>query len=283
MPQGSRFILRLFGAALAGLLLASSAAAHDDEVTLERLNRKPASAREAVELLLHRAGIMRAERRLAEAEALLDQVAALDPSSPGLARARAQVALDRDRPDATLRALDACPDTSLASDPRVPWLRADALVRLTRLDEAARVMDQAIARFGFARPEQALERARVAEQRPDEGAAGALVHLDAALARWPGAWVLASHAVDLELSLGRDDAALARVDALLAAAPGRTALLARRGEVLAAAGRGLEAREAWSIALETLESRGLTRAADRESAARLRAALAQPLTNGGTR
>ncbi len=171
MPQGSRFILRLFGAALAGLLLASSAAAHDDEVTLERLNRKPASAREAVELLLHRAGIMRAERRLAEAEALLDQVAALDPSSPGLARARAQVALDRDRPDATLRALDACPDTSLASDPRVPWLRADAFVRLGRLDEAARVMDQAIARFGFARPEQALERARVAEQRPDEGGA----------------------------------------------------------------------------------------------------------------
>ena len=274
-------VRRTAGAVLAVIAVVVPAAAHDDELMLERLRRPAASAREAVEHLLHRAAIERAEGHLVEAGESLDQVEALAPGSAALARARAQLALDRAQPAEALRVLDACSDPVLAGDPRVPWLRAEALVRLARFDDAARFMDDGLARYGPTRPEQILARAHVAEQRTGEGAAGALVHLDAGLARWPGAWELAARALDLEMSLGRYDAALARIDALLAAAPERIMLLERRGDVLAAAGRDLEAREAWSLALGTLESRGLVHAADRELAARLHAALAQPMPAGG--
>src|SRR2546423_1821416 len=82
----------------------------------------------------------------------------------------------------------------------------------------------------------------------------AIAQLDRGLARWPGAWPLVSRALDLERAAGRYDAALARLDALSATSPARPELLAMRGDVLAAAGRRLEAGEAWSIALEVLQS-----------------------------
>lgn len=262
---------------LALVLMTCPARAHDDDLSLKRLRDRPASARDAVTHLLHRAGIARAEGRLPEAEALLDRAWRRAPESPAVARCRAQLALDLDRPADALAAL-AVAD----SDARVPWLRADALARLGRTREAASLMDSMLARTPESRPEQVLARVALALARPEEGAAAALVHLDAGLRRRPGAWELIARALDLELAAGRHDAALARVDRLLVFSPERPTLLERRGDILAAAGRTYEAREAWSRALEAIEDRGLRREAEREFAQALRARLAEPEGSGST-
>lgn len=258
------------------LMMGRSAAAHDDAVSQRQLARERAA--DPVALLLHQAGIARAEGRYLEAAALLDSASHRAPDSATLARCRAQLALDQDHPGAALRALERADD-----DARVPWLRADALTRLGRLDDAAAVMDAAIAHAGYTQREQVLARADVARRRASEGDAAAVAQLDAGLRRWPGAWELASRALDLEVGMGRASAALARIAALSAHSPARIELTVRQGDLLAGMGRALEAREAWTLALEALESRGMRGTSDQALANRLRAALQVPSIPEGTR
>ena len=258
------------------VLLASRAVAHDDEVTLRLIDEKLARGEARATALLLRAEIERAEGHWAEAAASLDRAALLIPGSGRLALCRAGLAGDMERPDEALRVLDACPDTALASDPRVPWMRAEALRRLGRMDEAAATMDAALARDLGATADHFLARSRIAESRPGEGAPGAIRVLQAGLERWPGAWNLASRLVDLEAQAGHYDAALARLDAAIAVAPRPERLLAQRGDLLARAGRPWEAREAWTVALAGLESRSAQDPASRELEDRLRTALSEP-------
>ena len=265
-----RFAVVLF------VLTARLAAAHDDDVTLRRLDAALERGDHPATRLLLRAEIERAERRWSAAEADLARAAGLAPGSAAVARCRAALALDRGRPGDALRALDACPDRKLGADPRVPWLRAGALSRLARWDDAASVMDAAIARDPRASAERYLARAAVAEHRR-EGVPGAIAELERGLARWPGAWNLVSRLLDLDLRLRRYDDALARLDLLLPREQRPERLLARRGDVLALAGRGLEAHEAWTDALAGLEGRPAMDAADREMARRLHASLATPI------
>jgi len=260
------------------ILAAGRAVAHDDDVTLRSIDRELASHRAPTSELLLRAEIERADGRFADAAADLDRAARSIPGSGALARCRAALALDMMRPEESLRVLDACSDPELATDPRIPWLRAEALLELGRLDTAAAVMDSALAREQQATAEHYLARARLAERRPGEGVPGAIEVLERGLARWPQVWNLSSRLVDLEAEAGHYDAALARIDGLMALAPHRERLLAQRGDLLARAGRPWEAREAWTAALAGLESRGATDAAARELESRLRASLtaAQP-------
>ena len=260
------------------ILATGRAVAHDDDVTLRSIDRKVASHQAPASDLLLRAEIERADGRLAEAAADLDRAALLVPGSGALARCRAALALDMGQPRAALHALDACPDLALAADPRIPWMRADALRQLGRLDAAAAVMDSALARGEHASAEHYLARAQLAEQRGGEGAPGAIAVLERGLERWPQAWNLASRLVDLEAAAGNYDAALARLDGLIVLAANPERLLAQRGDLLERAGRPWEAREAWTAALAGLEARGEKDAASRELGSRLRASLttAQP-------
>ena len=253
--------------------LAGRVAAHDDGVTLRALAGRLARDESPAGALLLRAEIERADGRFAEATADLDRAERLEPNSAALARCRAALAWDLSRPDAVLRALDACTDPALAADPRVPWMRAGALRALGRVDEAAATMDTALARGEEATAEHYLARSRLAEMLPGERGAGAIAVLEAGLARWPRAWNLASRCVDLEAAAGRYDAALARLDQELAAAQRPERLLAQRGDLLARAGRPWEAREAWTQALAGLEAQGARDAASRELEAKLRASL----------
>jgi len=254
-------------------LATGRAVAHDDDVTLRSIDRKLASHEAPASDLLLRAEIERAEGRVADAAADLDRAALLIPNSGALARCRAALAQDMGRPDEVLRILDACPDPALATDPRIPWMRAEALRQLGRLDAAAAVMDAALAHDQHATTEHYLERARLAERRPGEGAPAAIAVLEKGLARWPRAWNLAARLVDLEAAAGRYDAALARLDGVIAVAPNPERLLAQRGDLLARAGRPWEAREAWTSALAGLQARGAKDAASRELESQLRAAL----------
>jgi len=79
-------------------------------------------------------------------------------------------------------------------------------------------------------------------------------------------------AIELELALGRHEAALARVDAVGAGAPRQEVWLARRGEILEQASRATDARRAYRAALLALEAARPTRAT-RELESRIQAAL----------
>jgi predicted RNA polymerase sigma factor len=91
---------------------------------------------------------------------------------------------------------------------------------------------------------------------------------------------LALAALDLEVALGRHQAALARLDRLLAEGPRNEAWLARRGELLERAGRRDEARGAYARALELIATRPAERRGKRieELEHRLRTALAETRT-----
>lgn len=260
------------------ILATGRAVAHDDDVTLRSIDRRVASHQALAGDLLLRAEIERAEGRVVDAAADLDRASLLIPDSGALARCRAALALDVGRPEEALEALDACPDPALATDPRLPWMRAEALQRLGRLDAAAVVMDSALAQGRHASAEHYLARARLAEERRGEGAPGAIAVLERGLAHWPQAWNLASRLVDLEAAAGNYDAALERLDGVARLAPNPERLLAQRGDLLERAGRPWEAREAWTAALAGLEARGAKDAASRELGSRLRASLtaAQP-------
>jgi hypothetical protein len=114
-------------------------------------------------------------------------------------------------------------------------------------------------------------------ERPAEGADGALRVLDAGLVRWPHAWPLIERALTLEQSLGRFNAALARLDAARDERAADPAWLERRGDVLASAQRMWEARAVWSEALEQLEARRSLNAVERALAGRLRTRLLDPV------
>ena len=61
-------------------------------------------------------------------------------------------------------------------------------------------------------------------------------------------------AIDLELRRDNYDAALARLDVITAQSERKEMWLVRRGEILSAAGRSEEAREAFNAALTAIDS-----------------------------
>ena len=89
----------------------------------------------------------------------------------------------------------------------------------------------------------------------------AVAALDAGMARIGPAVSLELAAVDLEVELGRYDAALDRLDRLLGRDAVSPAWVARRGEVLERAGRAGDARAEYTRALALIDARGARRTA----------------------
>ncbi len=123
--------------------------------------------------------------------------------------------------------------------------RARVVSELGDPQQAAADSAAALAATGKPEPEDYFATANflVADGRSAE----AVGVLDAGLARLGQIPALCERAIDLELTLGRPDAAVARAETRLAAAPGalRPPLMAARASVLARAGRPAEARAAW--------------------------------------
>jgi tetratricopeptide (TPR) repeat protein len=136
---------------------------------------------------------------------------------------------------------------------------------------------RAVARLESPQPEQVLARrdALLALGRR----ADAVTALDEGMARIGPVATLALAAVELEVDLRRYDAALVRLQRLCAANPPNPAWLARRGDILARAGRPAEAREAWGDAVALIENRPVGR---RAAFAGLHQQLADRLAAGVT-
>lgn len=82
----------------------------------------------------------------------------------------------------------------------------------------------------------------------------ALGILDEGISRLGPLPVLQETAVDIELQAGRTDAAVKRLDALVAQGQGKERWLRRKGEVLLHAARTVEARRAFEAALSAIEA-----------------------------
>ena len=135
--------------------------------------------------------------------------------------------------------------------------RGRAWLAIGNSEAAARDFGEAIAKGPKPTPEQVILRrdALVGIGKKDE----AVRALDEGMERVGHVVSLELPAVDLEMELGRWDAALARLDRLAATAPPNPLWIARRGEVLEKAGRGPEARAEYAKALRLIDARPAAR------------------------
>lgn len=266
----------IVAARLALCLVPSLAIAHPGiEEVREALGRAAAAHAGDPALLLQQAT---AHRIAGDFDAALDAVADAEAHGAGaraVALARADVFMAAGWLRSARRHLDRLLATD-AGDPDVLVRRARVLAR--QGEPAAASRDYALAVAGAARPGPEL----FVEHRDALVAAGdpaaALAALDAGIERLGPIVSLELPAAALALDLGRPEDALARVDGLLARNPGNPLLLARRGEVLAHAGRTADARAAWEEALAALESRPAHRRSERAATLEheIRTALGAP-------
>jgi tetratricopeptide (TPR) repeat protein len=129
-------------------------------------------------------------------------------------------------------------------------MRARALVALERANDAIADYDSAIEHASRPTPDLYHERAKVIAST---GATdNALRGLDEGIARLGPLVSLQRKAIELELSAGRYDRALARLDTIADQSPRKEYYLADRGEILEKAGRPAEAQAAYREALERI-------------------------------
>lgn len=157
-------------------------------------------------------------------------------------------------------------------------LRARVLLALGDFRGAAGDYDRALAGLAGPAPDDYVARASAwaAAGEPERALRG----LDEGIVRLGPIVSLELPAIEIELSRGRLDAALARVDTIAARTPRREPWLARRAEILERADRADEARAACEAALLGLAKARPTRT-NRELEGRLQAMLAR--LNAGPR
>jgi tetratricopeptide (TPR) repeat protein len=161
--------------------------------------------------------------------------------------------------------------------------RARAWLALGNPEAAARDFGEAIAKGTRPTPELVLARrdALAAAGKPED----ALGALDAGMTRVGPVVSLVLPAVDLEVELGRYDAALARLDRLAGNGPPNPLWQARRGDILERAGRPAEARTEWARTLALLDARPPARQGTQldDLRRRMQAALASTDQGGKTK
>lgn len=245
-----------------------------------QIAREPRDAR----LYLRRGELHRLHRAWNAASADYAQAARLAPGLAEVRLARARLALDGGRPGAALAEVDAF----LAAHPDAPAglsCRAETLTRLGRTRAAVEAWTALIRVADAPSPEHYLARAEAQSGlgRPEEALAG----LEEGMVRLGRVGTLDDAALSVEAKTGRYEAALARLERLVASSPRPEGWLARRGEVLEAAGRGAEARQAYLQALTAIASlpeqtraTGAVRRMEARLRSRLPADVAPPIAEG---
>jgi predicted Zn-dependent protease len=272
---------RSMAVALLAALASVPARAHlglDEQIrdVTRRLEASPGDAA----LLLKRGELHRAHGDPAAAERDYEAARALDPGMAAVDLCLGTLLLESGtRLPEALAALD----RFLSRQPghaKGLVTRARVRARLGEPAAAARDYDAAIAAFASPdrpQPEHYLERADALAALQPPQLDDAVRGLDEGLARLGDAITLQMRAIDLELRLGRHDAALARVDRILSRPGRRERWLQRRAEIQMQAGRPEEARRSYQEALAALDSLTPARrstASSRKLESELRSAIA---------
>lgn len=191
------------------------------------LEAKPGNAK----LLFERASLYSTYAHWPEALADLDRVRTLEPAHEAEPTLRANI-LRRSGQPAEARGLQ---EAILKEHPQqalVRWDYAQTLAALNDTTAALRELDTLIAAAEHPQPDVIALRLRLAEK---VDAAAALTWLDGFLTKH-ALPVFAEEALRLELKLGRQEAALGRMDKMIAAAPRPEFLQLRKAELLTASG-----------------------------------------------
>jgi len=130
--------------------------------------------------------------------------------------------------------------------------RASVLMKLENPEEALGDYRTALTHMPYAEPDlvQEVVEALISQQQNEEAADLLEVHLKR-LGNSPG---LVMKAMELEVVLGRYDAALTRVDILQQTAPRPEPWMAKRASLLAQAGRIRESQAAWQALITHLQA-----------------------------
>jgi tetratricopeptide (TPR) repeat protein len=203
-------------------------------------------------LLLKRAELFRLHSEWSKALDDLDRANPVDGSNPRIELLRAKVLLGSGQSQLARLSLD----HFLEQQPE----HVDALITRSRVlltlgqnIDAAADLSKAIAASPTPDPDFYLQRAEALFRAKPPRIEEALRGLDEGMLKL-GAPVLALAAVDLELTRLNYDAALERLDRIASASARPESWLVRRGDILSAAGRTGEGRQAFSEALEAIGS-----------------------------
>ncbi len=205
-------------------------------------------------LYLQRGELHRIHREWSAAKSDYRRARGLDPALDAVDYCDGRMLLERGR----YRAARAALDRFLAAHPGdAPALvtRARALLGAGLHAQAAADYTQAIERTTpplAPMPELYLERAMAQEAANKTRLDTAVQGLDEGIRRLGPVVTLQLAAIELELKLERFDSALARLATISARSARQEAWLARKGEILARAGREAEAAEALRAALATI-------------------------------
>ena len=263
------------------LLSAPFRVAHSHGPTEERIAKVTAAiARDPAnpDLFVKRATVHREMGAARPALADLDRALEIDAARDDIRTARALVLCDLKNFPAALAAVD----DVLARVPgdAIAWsTRGCALAGLGRHSDAVIALDRAITLADPPQLEDYALRARCLTMPGVADLDRAIAGLDEGLARLGPVVSLQVLAIDVERSRGAYDAALARVDAMSAQWDRDESLLALRGDVLAEAGRTLEAQAAYTAALQAVEERE-ARGRATPATRRLHEELVQRLADG---
>jgi tetratricopeptide (TPR) repeat protein len=272
----------LLAGLVASLALAHSAAAHGEvHGEIEALTKRVAQSPKCAELFYRRGELHRLHRDWAAALRDFERALALDPRLDGARFAHGRTLLEAGRPKEALPVLDAFLAHHAEHGEAHVW-RARALAALGRHADAAAGFERAVALLRRPRPGHFVEHARALAdaQRP----AAAVEALDKGMRALGAIVTLQSYAIELELSQGRHDAAIRRVEAILARARRPERWLFKLGEIQERAGRKDRAAAAYRAALKAIAAlppshRGV--AATRELAATIQARAEKLARSGG--
>jgi tetratricopeptide (TPR) repeat protein len=243
----------------ATLALSSPCWAHQPiGLVLEQLDAEIAEHPNDADLWIQRGEFYRLNREWALAEVDFRKAVDLTPDNPDLQFHLGRLWFEAGRPERARSALD----RFVAARPDYVGgfvIRGRVLGALDERLAAAADYDRVIARLDPPEPKHYLQRARwlVAEggAHIDVGLRG----IDEAIARLGPLVTLIEFAIDVETGRGRYDVALARFATLPDVLAGRPDWLARRGDVLHAAGRVHEASTAYADALAAIEALSVKR------------------------
>ena len=236
------------------LLLAVPALAHGPlhgqitNVTAE-LSLRP----DDVTLLLRRGELNRLDEQWDAARADFQRAQALAPAKPEPLLGLGRLALDQGKPAEAIAPLSgfvACQTNHVEGH----LLLARALARSERAPEAVANFSRALALAAEPRPEWFIERSQAQFSQGAGHLAEALAGLDEGVAKLGPVPTLQLAAIALELRRQGYDAALQRLDTILAGSERKERWLLRRGEILELAGRPAEATGAYQAAREAFEA-----------------------------
>lgn len=247
-----RIRLLMLAVAHVAILSGLPASAHDgSHERIDRLTREIAANPSDIRLLMDRATAYRDDD--AFDEALHDYALALQlaPNDTSVVLERAETLFDANRVyeclEETQRILRENPNQI---DARI--LQARARFALGASTAAARDFDAAILVADRLSPDLVLQcvEAHVASGNYRQ----ALAVLKTAAERLGALSIFTDRSIALELEVGDFESALSRLDQMLSDSARKERLLARRGEILEAAGRFVEAQQSYQRALDALNA-----------------------------